>query len=82
MPLVVEVGLSPGHSVLDGDAALPPKKGGTPPILVHVYCAKTAGWKKMPLGMKVGLDPSDIVLDLYPAPPPQKRGQRPPVLGP
>ena len=30
MPVGMEVGLSPGHIVLDGDPA-PPKKGGTAP---------------------------------------------------
>jgi len=33
MALDMEVGLGPGHIVLDGDPALPPQKGGTaPPI--------------------------------------------------
>jgi len=32
MPLVMEVGLGPGHIVLHGDPALPPKKGAQPPI--------------------------------------------------
>ena len=32
MPLGMDVGLGPGHIVLDGDPAPPPQKGGTPPI--------------------------------------------------
>jgi len=28
----VQVGLGPGHIVLDGDPAPPPEKGGEPPI--------------------------------------------------
>jgi len=32
MPRGMEVGLGPGHIVLDGDPAPPPKKGGTAPI--------------------------------------------------
>jgi len=32
MALGVQVGLIPGHIVLDGDAALPPSKGQQPPI--------------------------------------------------
>ena len=32
MPLGMEVGLSPGNFVLDGDPAPPPKKGALPPI--------------------------------------------------
>jgi len=31
MPLGMEVGLSPGEFVLDGDPALSPKWGGAPP---------------------------------------------------
>jgi len=46
----MEVGLSPGHVVLDGD-------------LAHVRCGQTAGWIKMPLGMEVSLGPGDFVLD-------------------
>ena len=32
MPLGMEVGLGPGHIVLDGDPAPLPKKGQSPPI--------------------------------------------------
>jgi len=32
MKLSVEVGLGPGHTVLDGDPARTPKKGHSPPI--------------------------------------------------
>jgi len=34
MPLGMEVGLSPGDFVLDGDPASPPLKGHSPPSLV------------------------------------------------
>jgi len=51
MPLGMEVGLSPGHIVLDGDTVPPSQKGGTAPPQF------SAGWIKMPLGMKVGLGP-------------------------
>jgi len=61
-------------TVLDGDPAPPPRKGGggvePPQFLVHVYCAQRAGWIKMPLGTMVGLSPDNIVLDEDPAPPP------------
>jgi len=43
MALGMKVGLSPGHIVLDGDPAPPPKKGTAPPILAHVYWGQTAG---------------------------------------
>jgi len=63
MKLGTEVGLGPGHIVLDGDRAPPPQRGTAPifgPCLL---------WIKMPsLGRKVGLGPSHIVLDRDPAP--------------
>ena len=73
MSLGMEVSLSQGDFVLDGDAASPsPKGGGDPQFSVHIYCGQTAGWIKMPLGMEVGLGPGDIVFDGDPAPPPLK----------
>jgi len=78
MPLDMEVGLSPGDFVLDGD--LPPsrKRGQMPPpkFLACVYCGQTAGWIKTALGMEVGLSPGDFVSDGDPAPP-QKGGGAP-----
>ena len=81
MKLDTQVGLGPGHMVLDRDPALPPSKGHSPQFSAHICCGQMAGWIKMPLGRKVGLDPSDIVLDGKPAPPPQK-GAEPPIFGP
>jgi len=77
MALGMEVGLSPGHIVLDGDQAqLPsPKRGYSPQFAAYVYCGQTAGWIKMPLGTDVGLSPGDIVLDEDPATP--KNGTAP-----
>jgi len=46
MPLGTEVGLGPGHIVLDAPL---PKKETQPQFSAHVYCAETAGWIKMPL---------------------------------
>jgi len=64
MSFGMEVGLGPGHIVLDGDrAAQRPKKGHSPQFLAYVYCGQTAGWIMMPLGMEVGLVPGHIVLD-------------------
>jgi len=67
MPLGMEVGLGPGHIVLDRDLA--PPKGAHPQFSAHVCCGQTAGWIKMPLGRDVGLGPDDIVLDGDPASP-------------
>jgi len=72
MPLSREVGLGPGHIVLDGDPAPPLSKGHSLIILAHVCCGQTAGWIKMPPGREVGLGPGHIVLDGDPAPPPPK----------
>jgi len=55
MKLGEQVGLGPGHIVLDGDP------GPLPQFSVHICCGKMARWIKMPRGKKVGLDPSDIV---------------------
>jgi len=82
MPLSLEVGLGPGHIVLDWDTALSPKRGrGTAPNLAHIYCGQTAGWVKMPLGMEVDLSPGHIVLDGDPARC-ETAQQLPPVFGP
>jgi len=42
MPLSTEVGIGPGHIVLDGDPALPHGKGhSSPHFSTHVYCGET-----------------------------------------
>jgi len=63
MPLGVDVGLGPGHIVLDGDPALPPpkKRDTDPQFSAHVCCGQTAGCIKMPLSREVGLAPGGIV---------------------
>jgi len=73
--LGMEVGLSPGDSVLDGDPA-PPHKGMEPPphVSAHFYSSQTAGCINMPLGMEVGLSPGDFVLDGDQAPYPKRGG--------
>jgi len=82
MPLGMEVGLSPGDFVFDGDPAPPQKGGGAPPkFLAHVYCGQTAGWNKVALGMEVGLGLGHIVLDGDTGPLP-KKGTEPPLFGP
>ena len=59
----MEVGLSPGDFVLDGDPVRLPEKESSPQFLAHVYCGKPAASIKMPLGTAVGLSLCDIVLD-------------------
>jgi len=68
MPLGMELGLSPGDFVLDGDPALPsPKMGQSSPpqFSANFYCGQMAACIKfkMPLGMEVGLSPGDFMLD-------------------
>ena len=73
MPLGMEVDLSSGDSVLDGDTPPSPKRGDAPQFSAHVvYSGQTAGWIKTALVMEVGLGPSHIMLDEDPAPLPQK----------
>jgi len=69
MKLGVQVGLGPGHIVLDGDPA--PPKGAQPPIFGYVRCGQTS----VPSHM-VSLGPGDIVLDGA-SPPPKKGGHIP-----
>jgi len=79
MKLGMEVGLSRGDVVLDGDLAAPPQKVHSPQFLAHVCCGQTAGWIKMPLGMEVDLSPGNIVLDGDPA---KKGHSTPPTFRP
>jgi len=77
MKLGKQVGLGPGHIVLDGDPALPPPKGHPPRFSTHICCGQMAAQIKMSLSMELGLSPDDFVLDGDPAPPPQKGGGEP-----
>jgi len=61
--LGTQVGLGPGHTVLDGDPAPAPTKGHSPQFLAHICCGQMAAWTKMSLGMELGLGQSDFVLD-------------------
>ena len=73
----MEVGLGPGHIVLDEDPVFH-SEGHSPRFSSHVCCGQTAGWIKMPHGREIGPGPGDIVLDgdLESAPP--KRAQQSP----
>ena len=83
MPLGMEVGLSPGDFVLDGDPVPLPQKGQSlTQFSAYVYCGQTAVWIKMPLGTEVGLGLRDIVFDVDPDTP-RKRAHPPhPMFGP
>jgi len=65
MALGMDVGLGPGHIVLDGDSAPPPQKGGTTlQFSAHFYCGQTAECIKMPLGMEIGLGPGHTAQEM------------------
>ena len=69
----MEVGVGPGHIVLDGDPAHPPKNEGTAlQFLAHVYCGQTAVCIRIPFDTEVGLSLGNIVLDGDAAPHPLK----------
>jgi len=72
MKLGMQVGLGPGHIVLDGDPAPPSPKGNNPQFSAHICCRQMAAWIKMSLGMELGLGPGDFVLDGDPASPSQR----------
>jgi len=76
MALGLEVGLSPGDFVLDGDPAPPlSRKGAEPPpqFSTNFIVAKPLDASRCMLGMEVGLSPKDFVLARN-RPPPQKGG--------
>jgi len=68
MTLGMEVGLGPGHIVLDGDPSPLPKREQNPQFSAHVYCGQTAVCIRIPLDTEVGLSLGDIVLAGDPAP--------------
>ena len=82
MKLSMQVGLDPGHIVLDGDPAPPPPKGHSLQFSANICCGQMAAWIKMSLGTELGLGPGDFVLDRYPAPPLQGGGvvAEPPLI--
>ena len=71
MKLGMQVGLSLGDFVLDGDPATLPKKGAESHNFRPMYCGQTPGWIKMLFGTEVSLGPGHIVLDGDTAPPPK-----------
>jgi len=79
MPLGTEVGLGPGHIVLDVDPDPLPQRGTAPQFSVHISCGQMAVWIKMPLGTEVDLSPGHIVLGGDPAPP-HERGTAAPLF--
>jgi len=77
MKLYMQVGLGPGHIVLDDDPAPPAPKGHSPAFSAHICCGQMAARIKMSLGMELGSGPGDFVLDGDPVTPLQKGGGAP-----
>jgi len=63
MKLGTEVGLGPGHIVLDRDPASCPQKGHSHPNLPESVAAKWLDWLRchFVVGTEVGLGPGDFV---------------------
>jgi len=80
----MEVGLSPGDFVLDGDPAHYPKRGEAPPNFRYtsVVAKRLHGWIKMPLGTQIDLGLRNIVFDVDPATPRKRAHPPPPNFGP
>ena len=83
MKLGMQVGLSPGHIVLDGDPAPPPPKGHSPPIF-GPYLLRPNGCMDQDVTNGYGARPRTrrLCVRWGPHSPPQKGEQRPPILGP
>jgi len=63
MKLGMHVGLGPGHTVLDGDPAIPPQRGIAPTqFSAHICCGQMAAWMKMPHGKELGLTSTQATL--------------------
>ena len=77
MALGMEVGLGPGHIVLDEDPALLPKKGAEPPIF-GPFLLWPNGWMHQDATWYGGRPPpGDFVLDGDPALLPEKEAEPP-----
>jgi len=81
MKVGTQVGLGPGHTVLDGDPAprFPKGHSRAPQFSAHICCGQMAAWIKMSLGTELCLGSGDFVLDGGPRSPFPKR---PAILGP
>jgi len=81
--LGMQVGLGPGHIVLDGNPAPPPPKGHSPPqFSAHICCSQMAPWIKMSLGMEQGLGLEGLCVRCGPRSPLSKGGQSTQIFGP
>ena len=64
MTIDMQVGLGPGHIVLDGDPDPLPSKGHSPQFSAHICCRQMAGWIKMPSSSAIAEGPRDALSQL------------------
>jgi len=55
MKLGMQVGLGPGHIVLDGDPAPPHTVGHSAQFSAHICCGQMAAWINISLCVELGL---------------------------
>ena len=62
MKLCMQIGIGPGHIVLDGDPDPSPKRGSAPPpqFSAHICCGQMGAWITMSLGMELYLGPDNF----------------------
>jgi len=61
MKLGIQVGLGPGHIVLDGDPAPLTQRGtALPQFSAHICCSQMDAWIKMSVGIELDLGPGDL----------------------
>jgi len=82
LKLGMQVGLGPGHMVLDGNPA-PPERGinRAAQFSARICCCQMAAWIKMPLGRQVCLGQATLCWMGTQLPSP-KMGQSPLIFGP
>jgi len=78
MKLGMQVGLGPGHIVLDGDPAPPPKGGGTPSSILGPFLLRANGWMhQCATWYGCRPHPRELCVRWRPSPPPQQGGRAP-----
>ena len=86
MPLGTKVGLSPGDSVLDGDPAPSPQRGGAPSPIFGPFLLWPNGWMHQDATWYKGRPQSrGLCVRWGPSPLPKKEvepGTEPPIFGP
>ena len=82
MALGVEVGLSPGHIVLDGDPAAPPQKKGVQHTIFGLFLLWLNGWMHQDGTWHGGEPRSRPHCAKWGSSYPPQKGAEPPIFGP